>query len=79
MITLNNEILNVISKHQQQRPKTAAEFVEQTADLCENLIRPFFAKAPSLCKEVISHKSYLLNTYWQLHSDINNFMGYQDP
>lgn len=59
LTVLDHKIRDTISEHQSSLPNTAAEFLQQKAELCENL-RPFFASAPSLCKEVVWLKNYLI-------------------
>lgn len=70
---MDNKIRDIISKHKSCSPKTAAEFLQQKAELFENL-RPFFASAPPLCKEVVFFKNYLTkNLIMQLARKNHNF------
>lgn len=66
------KIDDLTSKYLSSSPKTAAEFIQQTDELFKD-IKPFFELAPSLCREVIDIKTYLMAAvYFRLHYYIYN-------
>lgn len=80
ILVTNAQIMMAVTEYQRRKPKTAAEFVQRTEDLCKKFFMPFIAKAPSLCKDVICYKNQLMRAYSEVsHRGMYSFIGCEDP
>lgn len=61
----------IVNTADPREARTVAEFVQQTEELFVQL-RPFFAKVPPICNEIVWWKNYVMNLFFRLYKVMYN-------